>query len=590
MCLITSKGTMDKASNKTRKYIAERAELLGAIRLPNTTFTDSANTEATSDIIFLKKKNGLSIDEPSWVDIGLNEDNIAINNYFIENPDMMLGHMEKDTGRYGEERVITYLSPNLETDLKEQLKEAISKLPFNIMDLGQIEENNNQELKVSIPADPYVKNNTYTIVQDKIYYRENSYMYLKDLNKKTEDRIKMMCGIRSAMRKLIEIQVNGCREEELKRNQLILNELYDEFIKKHGYINESNNKRAFFEDVDYPLLCSLEDKKEDIYIKSEIFSKQTIRPNIQKDSADTALEALNITINEKGYVDIKHIQKLYKADFDVLINELTGNIFLNPIKASDTDKYVGWETAEEYLSGNVRNKLKIAEEASKTDSKYSVNASALKDIQPEDLSPSDIEIRIGTTWVTKDDYNDFIYEQFEIRGFYTRSIFVNYNTYDNSYFINGKSSAGSNVNINSVYGTSRMNALEITESLLNLREVRVNDRVEDVHGNVTYVLNQKETMLARDKSEQIKEAFKEWIYKDINRREKYVKYYNETFNNTKLREFDGSNMTFPGMNPEIGLRSHQKNAIARIIRGGNTLLAHCVGAGKSFEMAAACME
>lgn len=593
LCLITSKGTLDKANSKVRKYIAERADLVGAIRLPNNTFAGSANTEATSDIIILKKKDGLSISEPEWLSLGYTEDGVAVNQYFVDNPQMLLGTMVADTSRFGEDRAITKLVPKEGETLKESLNKAVNYLPSDVIDVHSREEmmENDVSEKDVLPADPQVKNNTFTVIDGKIYQRINASMYpYKAKSKKAEERIKGMCKIRTVFRNLIAIQLRGCTQEELKSGQAELNSAYDQFVKKNGYITSKENRAAFFDDVDYPFLSSLEIEKEDGVEKSAIFTKQTIKPQISIDKVNTALEAVDVSINEYGYVNIERMLEIYPVEFETLITELQGKIFLNPQRVDENDSYKGWESAEEYLSGNVREKLRIAEDAANNDAKYLVNVNSLKAVQPKDLDASEIDIRIGTAWVDVEDYQKFIYELLEIPEYRRNNYKLNYEKISNSYFITNKRSGyGNNVNIDSTYGTSRANAFDIIESLLNMREVVVRDKVID-GDKIRYVVNQKETMYAREKATLIKDAFKNWIFEDTDRRKKYTDYYNQTFNNTRLREYDGSAMTFPGMNPEITLNPHQKNAVARIVRGGNTLLAHCVGAGKSFEMAAACME
>lgn len=595
VCMITSKGTLDKENMSVRKYLAERADLVGAIRLPNTTFKDSANTEATSDIIILKKKDAPVISEPDWIYSGETFNHVVVNGYFAANPHMMLGNMKTDTKRYGEERAITYLEPFENSDLKEELSTAIKSLPENVIDVHTItlnnKENNNETKETDvIPANPEVKNHTYTLVNGEIYYRENAHMYKSDVSGKNAERIKGMCQIRTILHELIDIQLNGCTNEELKEKQAKLNSVYDSYVKKHNYINDKSNERAFRDDVEYPFICSLENQNGEVYEKTNIFTKQTIRPDIKITNTKSALDALQLSINEHGIVDIEYMLELYPVEFDDLIHELEGKIFLNPSKMDKDDKYKGWETDDEYLSGNVRAKLKTAQIYANNDPSFTKNVMALSEIQPKDLDASEIEIRIGTTWISPEDYEKFIVETMDMAYSYRKYFTINYNSYGNSYFIeNKKAWYGGNEKIRSVYGTKRVNALEIFEELLNLREITVKDRVEE-DDKVRYVVNQNETMAAREKAGLLKEAFRNWIFKDIDRREKYVKYYNETFNNTRLRVYDGSYMKYPGMNPAITLKDHQKNAVSRIIRGGNTLLAHCVGAGKSFEMACACKE
>ena len=594
ICFITSKGTLDKANSKVRKYLAERADLVGAIRLPNNTFKASANTEATSDILFLKKKDAPVICEPEWIHLGITKDGIPINSYFEDHPEMLLGTMVKDTSRFGEDRAVTIMVPREGESLEKLLKSAVSSLPENVFAarVEELIEEPEHEENTVIPADPTVKNNTFTVRNGNVYLRNNASMYLyKARNKRSLERIKGMCEIREILHKLIDIQVKGCNEEELKIWQNTLTEKYDRFVKEYGYISDSSNRNAFDDDIEYPFICSLEIPTDEGIHKSKIFTEQTIKPYIKKDKADTAIDALNMVLNDLGKVDIKEILKLYDVSFETLIEELRGEIFLNPKRAQKENPYVGWETSDEYLSGNVREKLRTAQTYVKEDSRYEINVVALEEVQPKELDASEIIVRIGTTWIDKEDYKKFLLDILEIPLRYEDILQVNYEPRSNNFNIANKSYYyGNMVNINNTYGTSRKNALEIMEDLLNLREVTVNDRIDDGDGKYHYEVNQKETMLARDKATLLKEKFSEWIFEDITRREKYVSYYNETFNSTRLREYDGSYMTFPGMNPEITMKEHQKNVVCRIVRGGNTLAAHCVGAGKSFEMAAACME
>lgn len=617
---ITTKGTMDKANPNIRRYLAQRAELIGAIRLPNTAFKEHAGTEVTSDILFFKKRERQIDIEPDWVHLGYTKDGIPVNSYFVEHPDMMLGTMEYDTGRFGDKSRYTICVNHEENfNIYESLSSAIGKLDATVTDFEIEEPEENEEI---IEANPDVRNFTYTFLDGKLYFRQNSQMYLKEYSRTTEERIKVLDEIRKLTRNLIDIQTKGCSEEELKNCQEILNDKYDEFVNKYGAITSKANDRAFRDDADYPLLCSLENVDEDGKVtKADMFYKQTIKPEVTIDRVETAVEALNISISEYGEVNIPFMLSIYTPDINgygedknnnfsdenrsddaerqKLIEELRGLIFLNPSRYNENNMDEGWETADEYLSGNVRSKLALAEKyAEETPEIFRINAEELKKVQPKDLDASEIDVRIGTTWIEEQDYEQFIYELLgtprrakAIRSaYYSSGIMVHLNKYSMEWFIENKSMDKHSVAASKTYGTSRMDAYSIFEASLNLKTVTVKDRVDDGDGKYHYVVNKNETMLAREKQNLIKEKFKEWIFAEPERRKKYVDYYNQTFNNTRLREYDGSSLTFPGMNPEIELRTHQKNAVARILFGGNTLLAHCVGAGKSFEMMAACME
>ena len=599
VCFITSKGTLDKKNDSLRKYISERADFLGAVRLPNTTFKGSANTEVTSDIIFLQRKDVNRLDEQEFVTVE-QVDGMPLNSYFVTNPDMMLGNMQADTSRFGPDRVLTYLAETPGSDLGEDILAAMGNLPGNVFTKTVKEKKGTDGVSdsenlmvdaavVSFPADSSVKNYTYKVVDGEVYMRENADMVLKNFNSRQKARIVGMCGIREIMHELINAQLDGMSQDYIHDIMQRLNEAYDKFVKSYGFINSNENKRAFCDDVEYTLLCALENPVEDTYEKAAIFEKQTIFPEIKRTHVDSPVEALNISVADTGTVDFEEIMSLTDMSFDDLLRELQNEVYLNPDKADLNDPYVGYESAEEYLSGDVRKKLASAEVAAESDSRYLMNVEALKAVIPTDLDASEIDVKIGSTWIDVEDYQQFMYELLKMPYYNTRSCHLEYNSYTNAFFIVDKSSVYTVENRN-VYGTSRMSALEIFENLLNMKTVTVKDRIEQPDGKYTYVVNQNETLLARAKADLIKEEFKDWIFKDIDRRNKYVRLYNDSFNNIKLREYDGSFLTFPGMNPEYELRPHQKNAVARIIRGGNTLLGHCVGAGKSFEMAAACME
>ncbi len=627
VAVITTKGTLDKANPTIRKYLAERAELVGAIRLPNTAFKDNAGTEVTSDILFLQKRERKIDIEPDWVHLGYTEDGIPVNSYFVDHPEMILGHMEYDTRMFGEgSKYTTCVNDDENFNIYEAINRAVRNIEAQITDFERLDE----EAEVSediIPADPDVRNFSYTFVDGKLYYRENSQMYRKEVSQAVEERIKLMDEIRSATRHLIDIQTEGCSEDELVHGQKLLNEKYDKFVAKYGYITDQANSRAFRDDSDYPLLCSLEDVNEDgVVKKADMFYKQTIKAKLQIDRVETAVEALNVSINEYGGVNIPFMLSIYEPDISkqlkelaeqtgeevtlsedaeaeikraVMIEELEGLIFLNPSEYNEHNPNAGWETADEYLSGNVRDKLRVAKAmAGQVPELFQLNVAALEQVQPVDIEAADIDVRLGTTWIEPTDYEQFIYDLLNtprraqaVRSqWYNSGIQVHLNKVNMQWFIENKSLDKRSVAATKMYGTSRMDAYSIIEETLNLKTVTVKDRIDDGDGKYHYVVNKNETMLAREKQNQIKEKFKEWLFADPERRQKYVTYYNETFNNIRLREYDGSHLQFPGMNPEIVLKPHQKNAVARILMGGNTLLAHCVGAGKSFEMMAACME
>ncbi|MCY6356200.1 helicase-related protein [Clostridium sp. ZS2-4] len=596
VAFVTSKGTLDKENSSVRKYLAERADLIGAIRLPNTAFKANANTDVTTDIIFLQKRERVSVNEPNWLHVGLTEDKVPVNEYFIYNPDMLLGKMIFDQRMYGEGSKYTALVNKDENfDLKETLHKAVENLNAHIGNYEREDINSEDE----IPADPNVRNYTYTFIEDNLYYRENASMRRINETGKTLERIKGLHSIREITREIIDIQTNGCTETELKEKQAILNDRYDSFVKKHGYITSRANNTAFRDDNDYPLLCSLEVVDETNKVtKADMFTKQTIRPLEKITEVDTAIEALTVSLNEKGKVDLSLMLELYDSTPENIIEELKGQIFLNPEHYDKDDILKGWETQDEYLSGNVRQKLRIAKVYAETNGALVAgNVIALEQVQPKELEASEIDIKLGTTWIEEGDIEKFIYETLGTPRYFQNSnsrysnneIKVHYNNYNASWSIENKGADGNSIAATETFGTKRISAYYIIEESLNLRTVTVKDRIED-GDTVRYVLNQKETMLAREKQNQLKEEFKNWLFRDPDRRKKYVDFYNENFNNIRLREYDGSHLTFPGMNPDIKLRKHQVNAIARILYGGSTLLAHCVGAGKSFEMIASGME
>lgn len=623
VAVITTKGTMDKKNPNVRKYLAERAELVGAVRLPVEVFRGNAGTEVTSDILFFQKRERKIAVEPDWVHLGVTENGIPVNSYFAEHPEMMLGKMEYEKGRFGDSSNYT-VCVNQEPyfNVYESVSGAISNIHTQLKDFEMISDNE-EEFTTDIPADPDVKNFTFTVMDDEIYYRKDSRMYLWDVGDKTKNRILGLHNIRELTRYLISIQMEGCSEEGLLQAQKALNEKYDSYVKEYGVITNRANSLAFREDSDYPLLCSLEVLDEDGNVtKAEMFTKQTIKAKQSVDSVETAVEALNISINEFNGVNIPYMLSIYTPDItsmkskvadnitfsedltrelqrEKLIQELRGIIFCNPESYSENDHNRGWETADAYLSGNVREKLRIAKAHAKEQPEiFGTNVEALEAVQPKDLDATEIDVGVGATWIEPEDYQAFIYEllqtprwaRADMYGYSRRGIRVSLDRFSMEWFIENKGQDNRSVAATETYGTKRMDAYSIFENTLNLRTVTIRDRIDDGDGKYHYVENKEATMLAREKQNQIKEAFKEWIWKDQERRQKYVEYYNETFNNIRLREYDGSHLEFPGKNPDIHLLDHQRNAVARILMGGNTLLAHCVGAGKSFEMMAACME
>ena len=581
---ITSKGTMDKKSDAVRSYLSQRAELLGAIRLPNNAFLGNAGTEVTSDILFFQKREGISYDTPEWLKLGVNEEGIELNQYFVSHPEMVLGHMEEVSGPYGKD---TACIPIEGANLQEQLERAITNIHgqifFEESPEVMFEENQND-----IPADPDVKNYSYTLVNDQLYFRENSRMSPVNIPKATEERVRGMIAIRESVRRLIALQMdeNGT-DEDIKAEQQQLNSAYDEFYKKYGVIGSTGNKRAFSSDASYCLLCSLEvlDENGNLERKADMFSKRTISKAVPVTRVDTAVEALAVSLSEYARIDLPYMAQLTGRSEETIPEELKGVIFYNP----QTQQ---WENNDEYLSGNVREKLKIAREYAQTESRYQENVKALEEIQPKDLDASEIEVRIGATWLEPKIYEQFMEEIFHTPKYHleNRRIAVNFSKATGEWQIKGKKlDSSSNTIAYNTYGTERINAYEILEATLNLRDARVYDRV-DRDGATRYVLNKTETMYAAQRQDAMKEAFQQWIYTDRQRREEICKIYNERFNSVRPREYDGSHLTFPGMNPEIELKPHQKNAVAHQLYGKNTLLAHCVGAGKTYEMVAAAME
>ena len=582
VAFITSKGTLDKENPSVRKYIAQRAELLGAIRLPNSTFKNNAGTEVTSDIIFLQKRDGITDIEPDWVYLDKDENGITMNNYFIENPDMIMGNMEMVSTRFGYDSACK-LEDN--SRLEDMLNNAITNIHTEINEYD-IEEVDEEDL--SIPASVNVKNFSYTVVDGKVYFRENSKMYPQELAITTENRVRGMIELRDCVRKLIDLQINDYPDEDIKKEQLKLNDLYDKFNKKYGLINSRANNIAFSNDSSYFLLCSLEILNEngELERKADMFSKRTIKPHIEITKVDNTNEALIISISEKAKVDMDFIMGLTGKTEEEIVSDLEGDIFLIPTDGNEK-KYV---TQDEYLSGNVRKKLKEAEYYNSINSIYESNIKYLKEAQPKDLSASEISIRLGATWIPESVIKDFIKYLLEPNYYNSEKIKVHYSEVNGEWNIENKSADKWNVKANTTYGTSRANAYRIIEDSLNLRDTKIFDYEYDENGKRTQILNKKETAIAQGKQEQIKLKFNEWIWSDPDRREMLTGIYNNLYNSIKNRDYDGSHISFGGINPEIKLRTHQVNAIARILYGGNTLLAHEVGAGKTFEMVAAAME
>lgn len=580
IAFITSKGTLDKENPSVRKYIAQRADLLGAIRLPNNTFKANAGTEVTSDIIFLQKRDSITDIEPDWVYLGENDDGIKMNQYFIDNPEMILGNMEMISTRFGYDSACISDSEKLE----DKLERAISNIHAEVKEyeLDDIGEEDN-----SIEADLTVRNFSYTLIDDKIYFRENSRMYPQELAMTTENRVKGLIEIRDCVRTLLEYQTEDYPDEDIKREQVKLNQLYDRFTKKYGLINSRGNNSAFSNDSSYYLLCSLEilDENGNLARKADMFTKRTIKPKTEITSVDNANDALIVSLSEKARVDITFMQKLCNMDMDKMLKDLEGEIFNVPEYGEPNH----WVTADEYLSGNVREKLKIAEHFAETDERFNVNVKYLKEVQPKDLNASEISVRLGSTWIPPEDIKVFIEYLLNPSNYACQNINVHYNEATSEWWIEGKNYDKYNIKATNTYGTGRASAYKIIEDSLNLKDTRIYDYYEDENGKRVAELNKKETAIAQAKQEQIKLAFEEWIWKDPERRERLTKFYNERFNSIRPREYDGSHISFDGMNPEITLRKHQVNAIARILYGGNTLLAHEVGAGKTFEMVAAAM-
>ena len=587
IAVVTSSYTMDKRTASARKYIAQRSELLGAIRLPNNAFKAAAGTEVVSDILFLQKRERMVDIEPEWVHLATNENGIQMNSYFIDHPDMVLGEMKMVSGPFGPTPTC---EPYPEQPLEALLAEAVQNVHGEITAYDREEELEGEDH--SVEADPAVRNFSYTLVDGHIYYRENSRMNPVEVSKTAESRIRGMIELRDCVRTLLEYQTEDYPEEEIKGQQAKLNTLYDAFTRKYGLINSRGNAIAFDQDSSYFLLCSLEilDEDRNLKRKADLFTKRTIRSHKPAEKVDTAVEALALSIGEKAHVDMDYMGRLTGKDEETLFSELTGVVFLNPAYTGENDGHEKYLPADEYLSGNVRQKLAVAQGKAEQDPQYQINAEALAQVQPTDLTASEISVRLGATWLDTAYVRQFIFEMLGTPRSAQWSMKVHYSGITGEWRIEGKSKDRGNVKAISTYGTQRINAYEIIETTLNLKDVRIFDYQYDEEGRRIAVLNKKETAIAQSKQELIKDAFAEWIWKDPDRREAICKTYNILFNSNRPREYDGSHISFSGMNPEITLRKHQVNAIAHILYGGNTLLAHVVGAGKTFEMVAAAME
>lgn len=589
VAFITSKGTMDKENPAVRKYIAQRADLLGAIRLPNNTFKDAAGTEVTSDIIFLQKRDRLIDIEPEWVHLATDENGIRMNSYFVSNPEMVLGDMQIISGAHGPESACVAYE---DAELGDLLQDAIQNIHAEITEF-ELDDLEAEDEDLSIPADPSVRNFSYTVVDGKLYFRENSRMNPVEVSMTAGNRIKGMIAIRDCVRTLIEYQTEDYSDAEIQAEQVRLNELYDDFSKKYGLINARANNSAFSSDSSYCLLSSLEvlDDEGNFIRKADMFSKRTIKQKITILSVDTASEAYALSLAEKAKIDMPYMMELTGKSEQELFEDLKGVIFLNPMHTSDEDGRPKYLPADEYLSGNVREKLEWARRSAELyPEDYSENVRALEAVQPVDLTASEISVRLGATWLPPEIAEQFMFELFGTPRYCQWNIHVHFSQYTGEWNVEGKSYDRTNVKAYNTYGTSRINGYKIMEETLNLKDVRIFDYIEDENGKKTAVLNKKETAIAQGKQELIKQAFADWIWQDPERREKLTRLYNEKFNSTRPREYDGSHMSFVGINPEITLRPHQVNAIAHILYGGNTLLEHVVGAGKTFEMVAAAQE
>ena len=585
IAFVTSRYTMDQQSPEVRKYIAQRAELLGALRLPNNAFRANAGTEVVSDIIFLQKRDRAIEIEPDWVHVGENADGLTMNSYFVQHPEMVLGTLSRENTQYGRES-FTVL-PKEGVSLADQLHEAIGHIHGIYQEAALPDLGDEEAIDESIPAEPDVRNFSYSVIDGTVYYRENSRMVKPYLNQTAQERIKGMIALRDQVRKLIDAQLDEHGDGEIEQLQQELNTLYDSFSARYGLINDRANRLAFSSDSSYYLLCSLEilDDDHKLLRKADMFTKRTIKQQRSVDHVDTSSDALAVSIGERARVDLGYMAQLTGKSEEDIVQELTGVIFRIP---GTEAQYV---TADEYLSGNVRQKLRDARTAAQSDAAFQPNVKALEAAQPKDLEASDIDVRLGATWIAPEYIQDFMYELLNTPYYQRRAIEVHFSPHTAEWRINGKNVVSrANVAAYTTYGTDRANAYKILEGTLNLRDVRIYDTVQDTDGKEQRVLNQKATTLAQQKQQAIKDAFREWIWKDPERRQTLVAQYNELFNSIRPREYDGSHIVFAGMNPEISLREHQRNAVAHVLYGGNTLLAHQVGAGKTFEMVAAAME
>jgi len=585
IAFVTSKGTLDKENSKVRRYLSQRAELVGAIRLPDNTFTDNAGARVTSDIIFLKKRDKITDIEEDWINLDVDENGIKMNKYFVDNPQMIMGQMVMRKGMYGKETSTCEMIKD--SNLDNMLSNAILNIQTEIeeYDIDEVIEEENY-----IQADPTIKNFSYTVVDGKVYYRENSKMFEKSFPETTLNRIKGMVEIRDCTRRLIELQVEDYSDDEIKKEQQKLNRLYDDFVKKYGRINSRGNNQAFSEDSSYYLLCSLEllDTKGNFIGKADMFSKRTINAKKEITKVDNANEALMVSLAEKARVDIEYMKSLTDKTEDELVKELEGQIFKVPTKLTEESKYV---TADEYLSGNVREKLSIAKMVALGHPEFEVNVRELEKVIPEDIKASEIIVKLGATWIPENYIEEFIYELLETPFYHKSDIKVHYSQYTSQWNVTGKSVDKSNVKATRTYGIDgKINAYKIIETALNLNDIKVYKTIYDENGEEKRVIDKQRTAIAQSKEDEIKMKFEEWIFKDPDRRESLVKLYNERFNSIRNREYNGSHLKFYGMNPEIKLTKAQVNAVARGLYSGNTLLAHEVGAGKTFEMVAIAME
>ena len=593
VAFVTSRYTMDSKDSTARKHMAERADLLGAIRLPNNAFRANAGTDVVSDIIFLQKRDRPIDHEPDWVQLGKTEDGFAINQYFVDHPEMVLGNLELESTQYGHDLTVAPIEGAV---LADQLAEAVQHIEGNYtaVEIAAPDVADAEAQRKTLPADPTVKNFSYTVVDGEIYYRENSIMTQIELSDNAKGRVAGMVELRQIVNELIDQQLNDFPDEDIKASQAKLNAAYDTFTAKYGLINDKKNARLFDDDSSYYLLCSLEnlDENKNLKSKADMFTKRTIRPERVVTSVDTPSEALAVSIGEHGKVDLPYMAELLgtPGEYRRITTELSGVIFKDPAADAD-DPEAGWQPADEYLSGNVRNKLRMAQLAAESHPEFKINVEALTKAQPRELEASEIDIRLGATWLDPDIIQKFMTETFQIPYYLRHAVKVRYSPYTAEWRVEGKTATGRGDIISSeTYGTSRANAYKILEETLNLKDVRIYDTIEDAEGKPKRVLNKRETMLAQQKQQVIKDAFANWVWQDPQRRIALVKQYNELFNSTRPREYDGSHIKFVGMNPEITLREHQRNAIAHVLYGGNTLLAHEVGAGKTYEMAASAME